>query len=143
MINTGLQGQWDWAASEGFGEPQNVVMRRSGNQGFYDTVFGAPRVIVNATIGDRSSCTFRMLIKSGKLKVYYYKAEDENDAVTSYDLRNFSIACPVNVALTGLNKNEPDYERIRRLMNKPGDYSIKQLLVDFQCKYALPSCQIY
>lgn len=132
MINAGLQGQWDWAASEGYNDPQDVVLRRSGYQGFYDTVFGAPRVIIRATVGDRSSCTFRMQIKTGKLKVFY-TTDDENDSVSSYELRDFMIACPVNMALTGLDKDDPDYTRIRKLMNKPGDYTIKQLLVDFEC----------
>ncbi|KAK2758179.1 hypothetical protein FQN54_004023 [Arachnomyces sp. PD_36] len=128
MINAGLQAQYKFAADQGFDRPTNVIYPRYGSQGFYDTVFGASRVIVTYAPGNLSSCTFRMLIKSGKLKVFN---STEGESVTCYDLREFFLACPVNIGLAGVPENSEDYRRIRGLMNKPGDYTIKQLLVDF------------
>jgi hypothetical protein len=63
MINGGLQAQYEWAVTQGFDKPKNVVLQKFGSQGFHDTVFGASRVIVNYAPGNLSSCTFRMLIQ--------------------------------------------------------------------------------
>ena len=135
MINAGLQGQYDWAVTQGFNNPTDVVLHKFGSQGFYNTVFGSSRVIVTYAPGNLSSCTFRMLIQSGQLKVFTSHLETD-DSVTCYGLKNFFLACPVNIGLAGVPKDSDDYKRIRGLMNKPGDYTIKQLFVDFACEHA-------
>lgn len=137
MINAGLQSQYDWAVSQGFGEPQDVVLSKFGNQGFYNTIFGAPRIIVSYAPGDLSSCSFRMLINSGELRVFASNSPADM-SITSYSLRKFFLACPVNIGLAGVPKDSEEYQRIRDLMNKPGDYSIKQLLVDFASESTQP-----
>ncbi|PGH16369.1 hypothetical protein AJ80_05219 [Polytolypa hystricis UAMH7299] len=130
MINTGLQAQYDYAVSQGLIKTQDVVLKKFGNQGFYSLLFGASRMIVDYSPGDLSSCIFRMFIQSGRLKVFSTNDPD-SDAVTAYTLNKFCLACPVNIGLAGVPKDSEEYKRIRELMNKPGDYTIKQLFVDF------------
>ncbi|KAL3422841.1 hypothetical protein PVAG01_04588 [Phlyctema vagabunda] len=132
MINTGLQSQYDWAYSAGFVKPATIKLgNKYGNQGFYNALLGPSRIIVSYAPGDLSSCIYRMTITSGQLQIYTSKS-DENENVTSFSLNNFRLACPVNMGLQGLDPNSADYKRIRSLMNKPGNYTIQQLLVDFQ-----------
>lgn len=134
MINSGLQAQHDWASStQGrAGKTQNFVLPRSGEQGIYNVVFGAPRILINHDRKTLNSCIYRWTVKSGELRVA--PSDDEDTTMTSFWLDNFCVAIPINMMLRSLVKNDKKYQEIREKMNKPGDYSIHQLLVDFQSK---------
>lgn len=131
-INGALQAQYDYAVSKGFGEPTDVALgSKYGKQGFYDSVFGATRVRIDYSSGNRTSCTFRMLLRQSTMKVYA-SPDDDDESVTSFSLKNFTIACPIDLALVEIDDESPDYQRVRTLMGHvPGDYSIRQLFLDF------------
>ncbi|KJK66656.1 hypothetical protein P875_00127979 [Aspergillus parasiticus SU-1] len=131
-INGALQAQYDYAVSKGFGEPTDVSLgSKYGKQGFYDSVFGATRLRIDYSSGNRTSCTFRMLLRQSTMKVYA-SPDDDDESVTSFSLKNFTIACPIDLALVEIDDESPDYQRVRNLMgHAPGDYSIRQLFLDF------------
>jgi hypothetical protein len=133
MVNSGLQAQYDWAANtlEDFGKPQNITLKKFANQGFYNAVFGAPRIMVAYAPSDPKSVIYRSTIESGELRVCATD-DDDDDTMTSFKLENMRLAFPVNMKLDGLPEDGDQYKKIREKMNRPGNYSIQQLLVDFQ-----------
>lgn len=72
-----------------------------------------------------------MLLRQSTMKVYA-SPDDDDESVTSFSLKNFTIACPIDLALVEIDDESPDYQRVRTLMGHvPGDYSIRQLFLDF------------
>ena len=135
MINSGLQSQYDWANSKNIPKAETIKLgSKYGNQGFYNTLLGPSRIIIAYAPGDLSSCVFRMTIASWELRIFASN-DDGNDTVTCYQLKDFRLACPVNIGLQVTDTNSEDYKRIRAIMNVPGNYTIKQLLVDFQSEF--------
>ncbi|GMG07286.1 unnamed protein product [Aspergillus oryzae] len=51
-----------------------------------------------------------MLMRQSTMKVYA-SPDDDDESVTSFSLKNFTIACPIDLALVEIDDESPDYQR--------------------------------